>query len=215
MTENTNPDVTAESPVEGTETSGVVEGTEVVSQEAYDALKAQFNAYRANLLATSVRYTDRHGWCREVGKALKEIDPVLKGATYSGTAEVTLKLHVEINESKSEVTDDQLWTAIGNLGYELGSCRGVVVQIPSTFGTVEIVDPFTVARTGLTGLAEYMTPEAFQAHEKAQEKARDLANQERGAYGKCVECGKNVDRSYDCTNDECDTFGSTSSDIDG
>lgn len=203
MTKNANPDATAESPVEGTEASGMVEGTEVVSQAAYDALKAQFDNYRQTLLATSQRYTSRHGWCREVGSALREIDPVLKAATFGGSAEVTLKLRVELTQSAEEITDDRLWGALGDLAYELGTRKGVVERVPGTLGTVEIVEPFTVVRMGLAGLAEYVTPEEFQAREEARQNAENLAKQESGAYGQCVKCGKNVNRRYDCTNEDC------------
>lgn len=201
---------TASTPVEAPEGNGgatvATEVTEVgnaVSREQYDALMATFNDYRRAMLATSAKYTDKHGWCREVTNAIREIDPALKPQVFSGTAEVTVRLRVEIAEQSKPVTESGLWASLGNLAYEVSSAQGDATRINKAYGTVEIVSPFTMTTSDNAEIPPYVSPADWAAQQERSQAERDASRQAAGDFGTCAECDENLNSGYDCTNPDC------------
>lgn len=80
MFTNVTPEVTPESPMEGTDGEGGTSGTYPVDQAAHDALKAQYEALKADadafkrdVIAVTSRYAQAHNLCSVADQALAEL----------------------------------------------------------------------------------------------------------------------------------------------
>lgn len=222
MTEVTNTDTDGAKASEGTPVEapqidaeatdgvGVGEGADTVSRAEYDALMATFNTYRQTVLEVSGKYTDRHGWCREVKNALSEIDPVLKPVTHGATATVSLRVTVKLEEQQKPVSESQMWNMVGNAVYELANKNGNVARVSDSYGVMEILSPFVMEVSSTDGLAPYVSPEVWKAQQEERERAERKRLQDAEYWGACNSCGKGVNRRYDCTNAECDMYDADS-----
>lgn len=69
----TTPDTASESVTEPTEGQGVTEDTAPVDRAAYDALKAEFDAFKRAVVETTGRYAEAHDLCSVADQALAEL----------------------------------------------------------------------------------------------------------------------------------------------
>lgn len=66
-------DATAETAVEGTEGTGGTSGTDTVDRAAYDALRAELDAFKRNVVNVTGRYAEAHNLCGVTDQALAEL----------------------------------------------------------------------------------------------------------------------------------------------
>lgn len=72
-TEATSPVDGPQTAVEGTGGAGVAETTGTVSQEAYDALKAELDTFKRDVVAVTGKYAEAHNLCGVTDTALAEL----------------------------------------------------------------------------------------------------------------------------------------------
>jgi hypothetical protein len=77
MSESTNPEATPdtapESAAEATDGQGDTSGTDTVDRAAYDALRAELDTFRRDVVAVTGRYAEAHNLCGVVDSALAEL----------------------------------------------------------------------------------------------------------------------------------------------
>lgn len=67
------PVATVETAGEGTDGQGDTSGTDTVDRAAYDALKAEFDTFRRDVVAVTGRYAEAHNLCGVTDTALAEL----------------------------------------------------------------------------------------------------------------------------------------------
>lgn len=129
MTESTNteattteadpvtPVATAETAVEGTEGTGGTSGTDTVDRAAYDALRAELDKFKRDVVAVTGRYAEAHNLCGVTDTALAELGlrRVQTGHRVSVSLVVSWDVKTSSRGRAGAPSDSSVWRSVESL----------------------------------------------------------------------------------------------------
>lgn len=115
--EAVTPAVPAESAAEGTDGQGDTSGTDTVDRAAYDALKAELDAFKRAVAETTGKYAVRHDMCGVVDTALAELGLKRPQAAHRVTVNLSYSYEVPSKSGRksSAPSESVMWATVRTL----------------------------------------------------------------------------------------------------
>lgn len=189
--EAVTPAVPAESVAGGTDGQTVTEGTATVDQAAYDALAAEFAAFKRAVAETTGRYAVRHDMCSVVDTALAELGLKRPHASHRVTVNLSYTYDVPSKSGRrsSAPSESTMWAGVRTLTDSLrydSNLSNVVASLNGVNGAMP-----NLKVTTATVSAEFMGED---------DNGHILAD---GPRRQCYSCA----HTYSGTNPECPSCG--------